>query len=155
MSDIDVNEMKWHKKFLRLAREYSTSSKDPSTQIGAVAVKNRRPIAFGYNGFPSRIEDTEFRLHSKPLKYARTIHGEMNVIYNAAEEGVKLRGSDLYIYGLPLCSACSLGVIQVGFDRVFMHCPNAIPIHWQDHWALTKDLLDESGVKHFFIPALD
>ncbi len=44
---------KWDKRFLKLAREISTWSKDPSSKIGAVIVNDeRRILATGYNGFP-------------------------------------------------------------------------------------------------------
>ena len=49
---------KWDKRFMRVAREISAWSKDPSKQIGAVAVNDdRRILATGYNGFPKGIED--------------------------------------------------------------------------------------------------
>ena len=54
----------WDRKFLALAQHISTWSKDPSKQVGAVAVGNNRNIlATGYNGFPKGIMDTEERLN--------------------------------------------------------------------------------------------
>ena len=32
---------KWDTRFLKLAKEIATWSKDPSTQVGAIAVKDR------------------------------------------------------------------------------------------------------------------
>ena len=50
-------ESKWDKRFMRVAREISSWSKDPSKQIGAVAVNSdRRILATGYNGFPQGIK---------------------------------------------------------------------------------------------------
>ena len=48
---------KWDKRWLEIASVVSTWSKDPSTQIGAIAVKDKRLISTGYNGFPRGIED--------------------------------------------------------------------------------------------------
>ena len=43
-------------RFLRLAREVSTWSKDPSTKVGAVIVgDNGQVISQGYNGFPEAL----------------------------------------------------------------------------------------------------
>ena len=38
-----------------MAKLISTWSKDPSTQVGTIAVRNRTVIAQGYNGFPRNI----------------------------------------------------------------------------------------------------
>jgi dCMP deaminase len=53
---------KWDKRYLDLAEQIAGWSKDPSTQVGAVAVNDQgTPVAQGYNGFPRGIEDTELR----------------------------------------------------------------------------------------------
>ena len=46
---------KWDDRFLDIAREISTWSKDPSRKIGAIAVRDRKILATGYNGFPKGI----------------------------------------------------------------------------------------------------
>ena len=48
---------KWDTRFLKLAKEIATWSKVPSTQVGAIGVKDRRILATGYNGFPKGIEE--------------------------------------------------------------------------------------------------
>ena len=82
---------KWDGRFLDIAREISTWSKDPSRKIGAIAVRDRKILATGYNGFPKGIEDTPTRLNIREVKYQYVVHAEMNCIYNAAENGVSLR----------------------------------------------------------------
>ena len=103
---------KWDGRFLDIAREISTWSKDPSRKIGAIAVRDRKILATGYNGFPKGIEDTPSRLNIREIKYQYVVHAEMNCIYNAAENGVSLRDSTLYIFGLPVCGDWALGIIQ-------------------------------------------
>ena len=107
-------EWKWDIRFISIAREYSTWSKDPSTQVGAVAVdpKTRRVLSGGYNGFPRGIEDTDKRLNDRDLKHSLVVHAEMNLIYNATRSGISLEGSHLYVWGLPVCSECAKGIIQ-------------------------------------------
>ncbi len=69
---------KWDKRFMKLAREISTWSKDPSSQIGAVIINDeRRILATGYNGFPKGIRDTEERLNDREQKYPMIVHAEM------------------------------------------------------------------------------
>jgi len=94
---------KWDQRFISLAREISTWSKDPSTKIGAVIVNDdRRILATGYNGFPKGIEDTAERYENKEVKYETVIHAEMNAIYNATYNGISLRDSTIYVWGLPV-----------------------------------------------------
>ena len=45
-------DLTWDKRFLAVAKEISTWSKDPSKKIGAIIVKDKRILATGYNGFP-------------------------------------------------------------------------------------------------------
>ena len=142
---------KWDKRYLALAREISTWSKDPSSKIGAVAVGSQgQVLAQGYNGFPRGIEDSNARYIDRPTKYKYIVHAEQNVIYNATYNGVSLNGSTLYVTGLPTCSDCAKGVIQVGIKRVVMP-KQIIPDQWQDSWNLTQQMFKETGVKFDFI----
>ena len=61
--------MKWHKRFIELAKFISNWSKDPSSKVGAVIVdSNKRIISMGYNGFPVGVADSEERLYTKEIK---------------------------------------------------------------------------------------
>ena len=143
----------WDKKYIRLAREISSWSKDPSTQIGAVAVGEKgQLLAQGYNGFPRGIEDSEYRLNNRKEKYKYVVHAEMNCIYNATYNGVSLNGSTIYIYGLPVCSECAKGLIQVGVKRVVSTpITDATPDKWIESTKLTKAIFNEAGVQYDFI----
>ena len=46
---------KWDVRFLRLAHEVAKWSKDPSTKVGCILVKDKKVISMGYNGFPAGI----------------------------------------------------------------------------------------------------
>lgn len=143
----------WDKKYIRLAREISSWSKDPSKQIGAVAIGEKgQVLAQGYNGFPRGIEDTDDRLNHRQTKYKYVVHAEMNCIYNATYNGVSLNGSTMYIYGLPVCSECAKGLIQVGIKRVVSTpITDATPETWVESTKLTKEIFEEAGVKYDFI----
>ena len=74
----------------------------------------------------------------------------MNAIYNATYNGTSLDGATLYVYGLPICSECAKGVIQVGIKRVVM--PNQkIEGKWLDSWLTSMNFFDEAGVDFDFI----
>ena len=143
----------WDKKYIRLAREISSWSKDPSKQIGAVAIGEKgQVLAQGYNGFPRGIEDTDDRLNHRQTKYKYVVHAEMNCIYNATYNGVSLNGSTMYIYGLPVCSECAKGLIQVGIKRVVSTpITDATPETWVESTKLTKEIFEEAGVEYDFI----
>jgi dCMP deaminase len=94
---------KWDKRFISLAKEISTWSKDPSTQVAAIAVKDKRVIATGYNGLPKKLTDSKKILEDREKKLANTVHAEMNMIYNAVNHGVSLDGATVYVWGLPVC----------------------------------------------------
>ena len=141
----------WDTRFLDLAEHISEWSKDPSKKIGAVAVGAQRQIlAQGYNGFPRGIDDTTDRYDNREEKYKLVVHAEMNVIYNASYNGVSLNGSTLYVHGLPVCSDCAKGIIQVGVKNVIMRKAKA-PDIWLESWKTTEQMFKESGVYYGFI----
>jgi dCMP deaminase len=136
----------WDQVFLRLAKEVASWSKDPSTKVGAVAVGPKRNVlAQGYNGFPRGIFDYAERYNDKPTKYMYVVHAEMNVIYNATYNGVSLDGASLYVYGLPPCSECAKGIIQVGIKEIITET-QGIPKKWEDSWNFSKSMFDEAGI---------
>ena len=140
--------MKWHKRYLDLAKEVSKWSKDPSRKIGAVAVGSKGQIlSQGYNGFPRGIEDFNSRYENREQKYQLVVHAEMNVIYNATFSGVSLDGATLYVYGLPVCSECAKGIIQVGIKNVHIFVDQDVNIKWMESWDHTREMFSEAGVE--------
>jgi len=134
-------------KYLDLAKHIASWSKDPSTKVGAVAVgRDGQILSQGYNGFPRGIKDSYERLINREEKYKFVVHAEMNCIYNATLNGVSLKDADLYVYGLPVCSECAKGVVQVGIKRVFMCCPEEINDKWRDSFKVTSAIFQEAGV---------
>ena len=141
----------WDKRFIDLAKEIAKWSKDPSTKCGAVAVGDKGQIlAQGFNGFPRGVFDLPDRYSDRPTKYKYVVHAEMNVIYNASYSGVSLNGATLYVSGLPICSECSKGIIQVGIKRVVMEYQD-FPDKWAKSWELSKEMFNEAGVQYEFI----
>ena len=144
----------WRDRYLNLAKHISTWSKDPSRQIGAVAVGSKGEIlAQGFNGFPRGIHDLDYRLAYREEKYKYVVHAEMNVIYNASFNGVSLDGADLYVYGLPVCNECAKGIIQVGIKRVFILTTGVqeLPPVWMESWEHTKSMFEEVGIEFVWL----
>ena len=138
-------------RFMRLAREYSTWSKDPSTSVGAVAIAESNEIVLsqGYNGFPRKIKD-DYRLYIKALKYKYMAHAEANMIYNATHNGVSLKNSTVYVYGLCVCNDCATALLQAGVKRIVM-CDTKNDPRWNDSFELSKDKFNEARINISFI----
>ena len=142
----------WGNRYLSLAKEVSTWSKDPSRKIGAVAVGSKGQIlAQGYNGFPRGILDSADRYNDRSTKYKFVVHAEMNVIYNATFNGVSLDGARLFVYGLPVCSECAKGIIQVGISSVTIYTDEIVPATWTESFEITNSLFEEAGVACLWI----
>lgn len=112
----------WDKLFMRMVYEYASKSKDPSTKIGAVIVRNKRPILFGYNGFPEGVQDKPERLLNRDIKLRFTEHGERNAIDMAAAEGTSTKDTTLYTQILP-CRDCAKAILQAKIAEVVIHRP--------------------------------
>ena len=69
----------------------------------------------------------------------------MNAIYNAAENGVSLKGSTIYVIGLPICHDCAKGLIQAGITRVVTP-EQEIPENWQESISSSISMFKEAGV---------
>lgn len=142
---------KWDLRYLSLAENVASWSKDPSTKIGAIAVGAKgQVLSQGYNGFPRGIEDKPSYYENRETKYKYVVHAEMNVIYNATYNGVSLDGATLYVTGLPVCSDCAKGVIQVGIKRVVMK-EQEIPLKWVESWKITAGMFDQAMIDWEFI----
>jgi len=144
---------KWDKRFLNLAKEVSTWSKDPSTQVGAVLVQGKHVVGLGYNGFAAGVEDTEERLHNRDLKYKLVVHAEVNAILMA---GDKAKHATIYVYpafAIPcICHDCCKTAIQAGVKEVVGYHPSPEyqerAKRWQESIDLSRRMADEAGMTY-------
>ena len=139
----------WGDKYIHLAKEISTWSKDPSTKVGAVVIgEHGQLLSQGYNGFPRGIKDSKERLNNRERKYELVVHAEMNAIYNASLTGVSLKDSTLYVYGLPICNECAKGIIQVGIKKVVAMRPQIYNSKWDKSNKNAEALFREAEVMY-------
>jgi dCMP deaminase len=135
----------WKIKYMNLAKEIASWSKDPSTKVGCIAVGNEgQVLSQGYNGFPRNIEDKAERYNNKQEKYKYVVHAEMNCIYHACLNGISLNNASLFVYGLVICHECAKGIIQVGISNVYGNDNSSS--NWHESHNLTKKLFKEAGV---------
>lgn len=105
---------------MRHAYLASSKSKDASTKIGAVLVRDNRLVSEGYNGLPIGVNDDVALRHERPEKYFWFEHGERNAIFQCARYGVAAEGTRMYTQGLP-CADCARAIIQAGVKEVIIH----------------------------------
>ena len=125
----------------------SEKSKDPSTKIGAVLVREDNIISIGYNGFPRGIDDTKDRLENREEKYFYVVHAEANAILNAARNGIATCDSILYTSGMP-CNECAKAIIQAGVRKVCIHAqyPSLSHGKWSKSVSKAKEMFREANI---------
>lgn len=115
-------------------------------QVGAILVKDKKILATGYNGAPSRLNhclDIGCLRQKQKIpsgerhELCRGLHAEQNAIIQAAYHGVEIRGSTLYCTNHP-CIICSKMIINAGIEMVV----------YEEGYAddLAKTMLEESGI---------
>ena len=136
----------WFMKQVYLAAE---KSKDPSTKIGAVLVRDNHIISTGFNGFPIGVLDKKNRYADREVKYDLVVHAEDNSVLSAARFGISTLGTILYTQGVP-CNECAKSVIQAGVKKVVYHTQWPLltnSISWVEACKISSIMLEEAGVK--------
>lgn len=142
-----VKPSEWDRRFMRLAREAASWSKDPDEQVGAVLVSpDRRRFSAGYNGLPWGYPDDPEVLCNKDFKNALTIHAEQNAMANAPFD---LDGWTIYCTKAP-CLECSLMIRQNRIARV-VSAPIRADSRWVREQRKAVELLESLGVLVTFV----
>jgi dCMP deaminase len=139
----------WPVYFMDIAHLVARRSTCRRRQVGALAVKDKRILATGYNGAPSGIphcldvgclRQQEGIPSGERHELCRGIHAEQNVIIQAAYHGVTIEGATLYCTNLP-CIICSKMLINAGIKEIF----------YRDGYA---DTLSEELLKAARVPVI-
>ena len=138
--------LSWPEYFMSIASLVSERSTCLRRKIGAVAVKDRRMLATGYNGAPTGLAhcDAAGCLRAQldvpsgqRHEICRGLHAEQNVIIQAAVHGVSLSGAELYCTAQP-CVICAKTLINCNISAIWFAGP------YPDE--LAASMLDEAGV---------
>ena len=148
---LEIN--KWNNRFMKVADlEVAQWSKDRSTKVGAVIVKDGVILTTGYNGFPRGCNDDVDKRHERPEKYQWVIHAELNSIINAARQGVSTVGADMYVNWY-VCDRCAGSIVNSGIKKLYCD----IEPDWNDPtsesfgFLRSKEILNEGGVEVEFL----
>ena len=145
----------WDLRWLKMAKEVASWSKDDSTQCGCVIVSQQNKIVtLGYNGLPRDIDYDDTSLwQERPEKYFWMEHAERNAVYNAERS---MQGCVAYVTGPP-CMDCGRALKQVGVIRV------VVPMHhnmglgsdyierWRESCQRAEKLFRLAGVVYEFV----
>lgn len=135
----------WVVRFLRLAREVASWSKDPSTRVGAVIVDSKkRVVSVGFNGLPRGVVDLPERLHNRDVKYKMIVHGERNALMFASRP---VEDCTILTWPFPPCSQCAALIIQTGIRQVVSIRDQLDNVRWRDDFALAREMYAEAGVR--------
>jgi dCMP deaminase len=123
--------------FMKMAEIMALRSTCLRAQVGAIIVRDGRPISVGYNGpsagSPKCVDHNVIRktdADSEPFKLIgpfclgaacnRSIHAEANAIAFAAKNGVSVDGCTMYCTYSP-CINCAKLIVASGLVRLVYH----------------------------------
>jgi dCMP deaminase len=140
------NRPDWDTYFLDIIEVVSRRSTCRRRSVGAGLVRDRRILATGYNGAPSKLKHCldigclREQLHvpsGERHELCRGLHAEQNVIIQAALHGVITKGSTLYCTNQP-CVICAKMIINAGIVRIVI----------RDDYSdlLAAEMLKEAGI---------
>lgn len=137
----------WDEYFLEVATLVSKRSTCLRRSVGAVAVRDKRILATGYNGAPSGlahcldigcIREKLGIPSGQRQELCRGLHAEQNVMIQAIIHQIDLKGAVIYITNQP-CVTCSKMLIGVGIKEVIIR--DGYPDE------LAKKMLKEANIK--------
>ena len=116
----------WDTYFLDIVELVSRRSTCLRRAVGAALVRDRRILATGYNGAPSKLQHCldigclrdELQVPSgQRHELCRGLHAEQNAIIQAALHGVSVKDATLYCTNHP-CIICAKMIINAGVSRI-------------------------------------
>ncbi|EPR44776.1 CMP/dCMP deaminase zinc-binding protein [Desulfovibrio sp. X2] len=149
------SRLPWPQYFMKIAFIVAERSTCLRRKVGAVAVKDRRILATGYNGAPSGLAHClDIGCLREKLKVpsgerhelCRALHAEQNVIVQAARHGISIDGAAIYCTTQP-CLICTKMLINVGVREIYFS--QSYPDE------LSREMILESGIVFEELPCAD
>jgi dCMP deaminase len=108
--------------FMGVAELFAKRSTCLRAKVGAVAVRDNRIVATGYNGAPQGFPHCTEHTCNPDNPCEETIHAEANLIAFSARAGISLEGTTLYCTHAP-CKNCSRLILQSGIAEIVYKNP--------------------------------
>ncbi len=117
----------WDEYFMSITEMVAQRSTCLRRKVGAILVRDKRIIATGYNGAPSKVShcldigclrEQQGIPSGERHELCRGLHAEQNAIIQAALHGFSVEGSTLYCTNMP-CSICSKMLINARIEKIY------------------------------------
>jgi dCMP deaminase len=109
----------WDVYFMRIAAQAATRSTCDRKHVGAVVVRDRTILSTGYNGSIRGMPHCDDVGHMMENGHCiATVHAEANAIIQAAKNGVRIDGAELYTTASP-CWNCFKLIANAGIRTVY------------------------------------
>lgn len=113
-----MQRVSWNRYFMNLAVQAATRSTCPRKHVGAIIVRDKTILSTGYNGsIRGAPHCTEVGCLIDNGHCVRTVHAEANALVQAARNGVRLEGSEIYVTASP-CFNCFKLIANAGIRVV-------------------------------------
>ena len=117
--EMTKERVSWETYFMNIAKEVSTRSTCDRKHVGAVIVRDKTLLSTGYNGSIKGLPHcNEAGCEMVDGHCIRTSHAEANAIVQAAKNGVKIDGSEIYVTASP-CYNCFKLIANSGINIIF------------------------------------
>lgn len=122
-----MHRMPWPEYFMNITYLVAERGTCMRRRVGAIAVKDKRILATGYNGAPAGVphcldvgclRNTLDIPSGQRHEICRGLHAEQNVIIQAAVHGIHMGGADIYCTTHP-CVLCSKMLINCGIKTIY------------------------------------
>jgi len=109
----------WHTYFMNIARQAATRSTCDRKHVGAVIVRDKTILSTGYNGSIRGMPHCDDVGHLMESDHCvATVHAEANAIIQAAKNGVRIEGAELYTTASP-CWSCFKLIANAGIRAIY------------------------------------
>lgn len=108
----------WDGYFMNIARQVATRATCDRKHVGAVIVRDKTILSTGYNGSIRGLPHCSDVGHLMEDGHCvRTVHAEANAICQAARNGVRIEGADIYTTASP-CWSCFRLIANSSIRRI-------------------------------------
>jgi dCMP deaminase len=109
----------WHTYFMNIARQAGTRSTCDRKHVGAVIVRDKNILSTGYNGSIRGMPHCDDVGHLMENDHCvATVHAEANAIIQAAKNGVRIEGAEMYTTASP-CWSCFKLIANAGIRTIY------------------------------------
>ena len=109
----------WHTYFMNIAHQAATRSTCERKHVGAVIVRDKTILSTGYNGSIRGMPHCDDVGHVMEDGHCvATVHAEANAIIQAAKNGVRIEGAEIYTTASP-CWSCFKLITNAGIRTIY------------------------------------